>query len=359
MMRESERRALVREAREKLATQFSDYFTTAHGLEYVRPLGKGSAAGALLFNDLEKQTPNKRVLRRVVVKYAFAEYENRNKMADDEIRNEFRWLRKLGGPEHIVQLITCEVDEEQIPRPALVLEFLEGGDVGQLCLKLRRAKRDMPNRVLWSIFLCLTRASVAMAYYPWTEGERETIPNNQQPKNLVHGDLHDENILLGALHPDDAEHRLAPRLKLIDFGKAGVIPPTVGITGPQQSVQDIGRVIIALVARRYSSISDENMQVNIQDDTGASHQILIYTDPAVRDATHLSAELRNVLFRSQAINPAERPSLDRLLQLCEAAVNTHTAAQYSNIPGYDHSAETNDSIRQFIQQFILDGDTKT
>ncbi|KAI1501399.1 hypothetical protein F5X99DRAFT_409181 [Biscogniauxia marginata] len=317
MMRESERRALAAEARRLLAEKLSGYFTTAHAFEYVKPLGKGSAAGALLFNDLKKEDP-KRIRRRLVVKYAFSEYEQRNKMANDEIRNETRWLQTLSGAEHIVQLIPCEIDETQLPRPALVMEFLEGGDVGQL----------------------LTRASIAMAYPPWAEGERETIPADQAASNLVHGDLHDENILLDSLYLDP-EHQHAPLLK------------------SRQHVDVKEQVVTALVAKKYSVISDENMQVDVLDDTGNTQQILVYTDPAVRDSTHLSAELRNLLLRSQAINPAERPALDRLLALCEAAVKTHSADQYHNIPGYDHSFESDDSIREFVQQVMLDADITT
>lgn len=62
----------------------------------------------------------------------------------------------------------------------------------------------------------VTRAYIGFAYAPWQNGEKETIPpeGTKQPPSIIHHDLHDENILIGELIPDDLEHRYTPILKV-------------------------------------------------------------------------------------------------------------------------------------------------
>ncbi|KAI1339529.1 hypothetical protein F5Y15DRAFT_382847 [Xylariaceae sp. FL0016] len=259
MLRPSELKKIAAEKRKQLTDQYRTYFENHHGLQYVRALGKGAAAGTLLFEELDRTQPRTKQ-RGVVVKYAFAEQHNKDRIVDRELRDELGWLGWLRGAEHIVQLVSLDtdVDQDVHPRPVFVMEYLEYGSIKNLCERFVAIQRQVPNRILWGALLCckgieipeiphrsspdgcatlivlnltcsvVTRACIAMDYPPWRYGERETIPSATAPLDIIHGDLHDENVMIGSLFPRDGEHGLAPLLKLIDFGNAKQIPRSTG-----------------------------------------------------------------------------------------------------------------------------------
>ncbi|KAI0964784.1 kinase-like domain-containing protein [Xylaria arbuscula] len=142
----------------------------------------------------------------------------------------------------------------------LLLEFAENGDLEKLIIRLNQDNEDVPNRVLWGFWLCLTQACLAMQYPPrkFHPGRREDHPVlrpggqpgfdltetgkrlgddlfEQEPlprrrwaaKRIVHFDIDPKNILIGGLDAGakDQEHALVPRLKLADFGIADEIKP--------------------------------------------------------------------------------------------------------------------------------------
>jgi serine/threonine protein kinase len=144
MLRASKRKKLAEENILRLANQFREYFVTEHRYEFVRRLGKGSAAGTLLFTELEDQKLKKNK-RYLVVKFPFSEYENRNLLADDEIRNKRQWLTLLRGDEHIVKFVADTIDDPDSPRPAIVTEYLENGSVKDLC-KMANERLSKPIR---------------------------------------------------------------------------------------------------------------------------------------------------------------------------------------------------------------------
>ncbi|KAI8953137.1 kinase-like domain-containing protein [Xylaria longipes] len=357
MLRASERKKIREENIQRLTGEQSEYFTKHHNFEFERRLGLGSGAVALLFKELEREAPETKK-RNVVVKFAFSEYEHRNRQADDEIENELKWLKMLQGPEHIVKILGNELDRSKVSRPALVLEYVEYGSIQDLCKRMTARKSPLPNRVLWSMFLCLIRACVGFAYPPWQDGERETIPTDgiKKPSSIIHNDLHDENVLIGDLMPDVIEHRHAPILKVIDFGKAMVVPPGNGVTADQTNIQEAARIITGVVAMKYSTLRDENMEVDIPDETGNVRKIVAFTDPALRDSSGLLPALQNLLLLCQAANPKDRPSLQYVLNACEDAVRTHTAQSYTGIANYDSTLESDDSIRGTIQQIVFNAD---
>ncbi|KAI0451379.1 kinase-like domain-containing protein [Xylaria acuta] len=359
MLRASERKKLREENIQRLTGEQSKYFTEHHNFEFVRRLGVGSGAVALLFKELEREAPpGTKKKRNVVVKFAFSEYENRNKQADDEIENELRWLTMLQGAEHIIKILGNEVDKSKVSRPALVLEYVEYGSIQDLCKRMTARNIRAPNRVLWSMFLCLIRACVGFAYPPWQNGEKETIPADEtkKPSSIIHNDLHDENVLIGELMPDGVEHRHAPILKVIDFGKAMEVPPGNGVTGDQTNIQEAARIITGVVAMKYSTLRDENMEVDIPDETGDVRKIVVFTDPALRDSAYLLPALKKLLLLCQAANPKDRPSLQYVLNACEDAVTTHTAQSYTGIASYDSTLESDDSIRGVIQDIVFNAD---
>ncbi|KAI1290490.1 kinase-like domain-containing protein [Xylaria venustula] len=142
----------------------------------------------------------------------------------------------------------------------LLLEFVENGDLEKLIIRLNQDNEEVPNRVLWGFWLCLTQACLAMQYPPrkFHPGRHKDHPVlqpdgkpafdltetgkrlgddlfEQEPppkrrwaaKRVVHFDIDPKNILIGGLDEGvkGQEHALVPRLKLADFGVADEIKP--------------------------------------------------------------------------------------------------------------------------------------
>lgn len=78
------------------ADEVARYFTRSERLQYIAPAGLGRHGGCLLLRELDDDGA---VARRLVVKYSLNEKE------DDDLRNEYRWLQRMRGAEHIGQLI--------------------------------------------------------------------------------------------------------------------------------------------------------------------------------------------------------------------------------------------------------------
>ncbi|KAJ2984748.1 hypothetical protein NUW58_g5896 [Xylaria curta] len=358
MLRASKRKKLKEENIQRLTDEYTKYFTERHSFEFVRRLGVGTGAAALLFKESECEASGTEE-RNVAVKFAFSEYEHRNEQADDEIENERKWLTRLQGAEHIVKILSHDVDRSKVSRPALVLEYVQYGSIQDLCKRLKAGNIRVPNRVLWTMFLCLTRACIGFAYPPWQNDEQESIPINgiKELSSIIHNDLHDENVLISDLRPDSIEHRHVPILKAIDFGKATIVPAGNWETADQKNIQEAARLITGVVAMKYSTLGDENMEVDIPDKTGNLRKIIVFTDPALHDSPYLLPSLKNILLLCQAANPNDRPSLQYVLNTCEKAVTTHTAQTYAGIANYDGASETDDSIRSMIQQIVFNADS--
>ncbi|KAI0106452.1 kinase-like domain-containing protein [Nemania sp. FL0031] len=151
-------------------------------------------------------------------------------------------------------------------RDIICLEFCENGDLATLLTKinddkwLQRDRPNVPNRVLWSFWLCLVRACTAMLFPPRKFHPKRKLgdprPFNRHPavdnagegkrvghdlfeevgrddsrwwraKRHVHFDIDPQNILITGIDvmTRDNEHKIIPRLKLADFGLAKVVKP--------------------------------------------------------------------------------------------------------------------------------------
>ncbi|KAI1294500.1 kinase-like domain-containing protein [Xylaria venustula] len=357
MLRASERKKLREENIQRLTEEYTTYFTTHHNITFVRRLGIGTGAVALLFRESKDEVSGTKE-RNIAVKFAFSEYEHRNAQADDELENERRFLTLLQGAEHVVKVLGYEVDRASVSRPVLVLEYVGYGSIQDLCKRITARGVRVPNRVLWCMFLCLIRACIGFAYPPWQNDEQERIPTDgsKSHSSIIHNDLHDENVLIGELMPDGIEHREVPFLKAIDFGKAAVVPPGNWESADQKNIQEAARIITGVVAKKYSTLRDENMEAGIPDEAGTVRKIIVYTDPALRHSSYILPGLKNLLFLCQAANPNERPGLQHVLNACENAVMTHTAETYADIEDYDNTLESDEAIQSLIQQIVFDPD---
>ncbi|KAI0838059.1 kinase-like domain-containing protein [Hypoxylon sp. FL0890] len=344
------------ELRTHFAVQWRKY--TFEGL-----LGRG--AFGLTFRVVEKLSADK--FRRLAIKRSLRPRQ------EDDLRNEIEWLKTLRGAEHIVRILASRDDRESTagPRrgrrtrlrhsplnlqdsltglygPIVVLEYLENADITRLYNRLVQHDQLLPNRILWSFFLCLIRACVALAYPPrGAEDEPnvlETVPTDgTAPSMIEHADLHTANIMIGEVGGGFAEHNLVPPLKFIDFGRT-----REGFQGVSDNVWKISRIMINLIARQQVRIS-----AWISDYQGfetRATEILHHGNGAKYPT--LDDDLRDFLARCLADEERDRPTLANMLEIAENAVKNKTAAAY---PG--QAGETDEEIRNLLQRFIYDADT--
>jgi len=86
-----------------LGREVAGYFTADSRYKFIGFAGMGRHGGALILSV--RDTPGK-AKRRIVIKYSFGALTlDRHSNADEDLRNEYKWLRRLQGCEHIVQLI--------------------------------------------------------------------------------------------------------------------------------------------------------------------------------------------------------------------------------------------------------------
>ncbi|CAJ2513037.1 Uu.00g011560.m01.CDS01, partial [Anthostomella pinea] len=172
--------------------------------------------------------------RRIMVKAAYPEVAA-------AVQKEQRWVMQLQCVKHIVNPLNTTNDPMNPvigPRwmqPYFYMEFLENGTLKQFQQRFTISGRTlpdgtretpvMPNRLLWSIFLCLIRACVGMAWPPLGPVLQLEFPREEEPLRLAHSDMHHDNLMFGPLEPQFDEHARVPVMKLIDFGEAKERPP--------------------------------------------------------------------------------------------------------------------------------------
>ncbi len=75
----------------------------------------------------------------------------------------------VGGPNAWAPQV---VEEE---KDYIVLEYLQNGDLKNMITKIFNDRGLIPDRVLWSFWLCLVKQCIGLAYYP-----RKFHPNRRQ-----------------------------------------------------------------------------------------------------------------------------------------------------------------------------------
>lgn len=276
------------------------------------------------------------------------------------------YMQKLNGGAHIASVIATSQDVPQqralelfsrlprfrrrrrnfligLPGPTLVLEYLENGTLTSLRERLKLWGQTIPNRLLWKWYLCLTRACVGLKFplsLPFDSKPRlEEIPNGSvNPANILHGDMHGGNILIGTAG-DFSEHDLVPPLKLIDFAFS-----EDDNMGDERNMLEIGWHMLDLIIGRAAPIGGATRKHNgIETWAGA-----IVPEYVENPYPHLDDDLRELVIRCLARNAIDRPNLTELLHICKNAVQNKTAASY----GPDAMRETDEEIGHVLQQLI-------
>ncbi|KAI2783384.1 kinase-like domain-containing protein [Daldinia loculata] len=339
----------------------SHFAVQNHKFTFEGLLGRG--AFGLTFCLVEKLSQNR--TRRLVVKRSL------KPRGEDDLRNEIEWLKTLRGAEHVVGILASRDephpttffrrDRKRLLRrrsaleeslggftgPIVVIEYLENGDLARLYKRLVNRDQLLPNRVIWSFFLCLTRACVALAYPP-NGGEDgpdqlETIPGDDtQPSKIEHADLSAANIMIGNAGGGFPEHDLVPPLKFIDFGRT-----REGFKGVPDNVRGVIRIMVNLIARQQVRISA--WITEYQGFETRATEFLHHGNGAKYPT--LDDDIRDFLARCLAYEESDRMSLRDMLKIAENSVRTKTAAVFPGDRG-----ETDEAIRDLIQEFIYNAD---
>ncbi|KAI1305712.1 kinase-like domain-containing protein [Xylaria venustula] len=264
----------------------------------------------------------------------------------------------------------------------MLLEFCPNGDLEKLLLKVRDRGEWIPNRVLWSFWLCLVRACLGMQYPPRKfhprrkenpPADRSGIPgvSNDALGKMVGQDLFEEvPVFISGVDvgTQDAEHRLIPRLKLADFGLAKEIKPKkrnsyyyyqrdrakFGYYAPEQFGQDWNYIVQPdgePIEEDGPEISEQRIAGNYGPATNVwgiallmwqlMTQMWAPVPPQLQARTGLHAnlpynfcpllltddrydvydvELRETIARCMAYDPQDRPTLPQLLQAAKRGI---------------------------------------
>ncbi|KAI1746968.1 kinase-like domain-containing protein [Xylaria castorea] len=357
----AEERQREREQADEARRVVRDHFNNLTSFQYEQAIGSGMFGVA--YSVMEKRLGRR--ARRLVVKRAQTE------LAENELRDEIRMMTKLNGSAHIAAVIAAKDDHENtqlrpgivgrlvskitsrekdmlvgLPGPTLVLEHLENGTVHNLMGALGRKTRTLPNRVLWSFFLCLVRACIAMRSPPeqpyGAKPELEEISETRLRSSITHSDMHSGNILLGSAG-DFPEHAVIPPMKLIDFG----LSYTGGWgEGDSRNLLDAGKQIYYLIMGRYRDIGFRH-ELHNGVNTNATE---ILPRNGQEPYPMLDTDLRNLVARCLAMDPTDRPSLAEALGICKNALETRTPGFY----GFHSARETDYLIRHLLQEIVYD-----
>ncbi|KAI8961280.1 hypothetical protein F5Y11DRAFT_366836 [Daldinia sp. FL1419] len=259
----------------------------------------------------------------------------------------------------------------------LYLEYLPNGTLERFSRRASRYMqgRKLPNRMLWSFFLCFARMCVSMAYPPPPgPGEQldETVPPNTRPRKIVHGDMHHGNVMLGdVFDPSDLEHALTPMLKMIDFGCAREYEdeePRDYRNEERQNIFDIGLLMVELMSldTAIQDLADLEEEDTAFLRVGPKLDRVIAVAPAFMcpgaDATNeadlglLDRDLIRIVLLCTAMDARFRPTSEQLFRVVSAKVAERTYEWYA-AKDHRHTFEENDEhIRNIIQVVVLDAD---
>ncbi|RYP45932.1 hypothetical protein DL768_007800 [Monosporascus sp. mg162] len=311
------RKELEDQENARLADEVASYFRSNPRLRYIEPAGIGRHGGVLL---LRENDDGGRMKRRLVIKYSL------NPKEDDALRNEHRWLKRLRGAEHIGQLV-------------------ELADASLELVSLKNAPRSQVDGQ--------TAPDHAGA------GEAGTAAGNQSADGK-------DNGRRPTLALEYVEHGTVFQWvrKLYGMGYSAGIPNRIlwslllcrrpetdhvldGISDKSQAIETL------MVPGQPLPLPNQRDIIGIPDPYGndigtlASMQMLTNQES--------DGDLRLLLGRCMAVDNQHVPPLSEVLERCQAAV-ARPAEYYANLANGAGRYETDEAIRQFFEDPILNAD---
>ncbi|KAI1496815.1 hypothetical protein F5X99DRAFT_50760 [Biscogniauxia marginata] len=300
---------------------------------------------------------------------------------DSGIPTEQKWLAILRYAKHIVRLEEPPDDPLQRLHAGLIrrlssddyifLEYVENGELLQFLLRCRNAGlQRLPNRMLWRFFMCLVRLCIGLAWPPpKPDGSTDAVLERAgygPPNRLVHGDLHDCNVMIGPLinDPEEIEHDLTPILKIIDFGAAS---EETGMSAIQanaltENLFDIARIMAELATLdmgiffALNSHQSDTTQLRLRPNGPLIASVgsgMLPGENGVEPYPGLDPTLRNLICACLAKDRSNRPRLQSLANLVMSAIRDRDEGFYVQ-RGDTSGFESDKSIRDIVQKYILD-----
>ncbi|EMR67663.1 hypothetical protein UCREL1_5323 [Eutypa lata UCREL1] len=218
----------------------------------------------------------------------------------------------------------------------------------------------IPNRMLFHFFAC----SMAWPDNPPIQIEafdlgiefpNETFPSDPKPpkSQWVHGNVTMNNIMIGDHSPLADEHILTPILKLIDFGALRIDPNTNNDdAGTKQNIYDMGRIMRILITQDDEwdpAPDDVTMSIAGTNKTFQTAAAVLIPDA---DFLNIDADLRRLVMRCQAVNAADRPTLEQLGGELVQHMTIKTEDYYKSNNLITWRLETTSSINEMINELI-------
>ncbi|KAI0594642.1 hypothetical protein F4775DRAFT_606056 [Biscogniauxia sp. FL1348] len=339
--------------------------------------GIATNSGGMVLVEVQQKLPNGQV-RELVVKRVMKDnskgltYE-RTKCLEKEIQI----LTALQGAEHIVQRVVLNPDPLQKPLPGeqtgitgpyLVMEKLRLGTLDAFIRKYAEAPYPIPNRVLWAIFLSLTKACIAMAWPPQQPDNSPTTdetPGAGPAGNLIHLDISPFNIMFDF---PGSEYDLIPRLKLIDFGHSRINGGKDYVykedVGYHENVYRIGKhaparqVMLSLIFRDPRTQIVETSSVSLPAEDGGTATVAVDWgrtggDPQA-EIPGLDRDLHALVVLCLVARPSQRPSLPALLAQARAGA-ARTRDDYVRMGSQYYELENDVLITNVMNYVFRDG----
>lgn len=275
----------------------------------------------------------------------------------DVRRIRLRRSMHIAQPSHVIDDPRWNSLMGHLQGPTLLMEWIENGLLWDLYEKKAGSDEPLPNRLLWSLFLCLCRMVAGMAWPPRDFGRRadgkpilEVIPPRNQrgerpPKSrLLHGDFHGRNVMIDKLEP--VEHKSIPMLKLIDFGMSRDLP--VRANEPKDlvvktNIRAVGEVMLGLLRGNIKGGPGiMNITYNGQPKMIESYATDLdklsskYRAPADVVAKHqdridnLDPDLRSLVALCVAVRIDDRPDIEYLQRAVERNTRDKKPSDYRN-----------------------------
>ncbi|KAI0451612.1 hypothetical protein F5B21DRAFT_516632 [Xylaria acuta] len=341
--------------------------------------------------------------RKIIIKYSFGGLAlDKQSDADEDLRNEYRWLKRLRGAEHIGQLIDmadCSLQlpgisdgentyEESVQRqrdeeaaaaddgsqsaaaapvrrcPTFALEYLTYGTAYHFKRRLFKSGQTwIPSRLLWRIWLCMVRQCVAMAFPPDIPDDQyvgQVIREVMQDRPyafITQNSPHAKNFMFSVADLQGLEHDPnLPVIKLIDFGRGKI--EDGGSAGAQQRSPDN--------VEEYANKKNLNGAADAEDDFRLRKETVPYTwtdasgthttysraPQILRENTLIDPQLRHLLARVMAHPYALKPSLRDVLNETEMAVTK--GPDHPELLALEGDVETDDALERFMQRWLYD-----
>ncbi|KAI1130343.1 hypothetical protein F5Y10DRAFT_122297 [Nemania abortiva] len=265
--------------------------------------------------------------------------------------------------------------------PTFAVEFLEWGTLHTFRERLiAGGVQRLPSRFLWRIRLCMIRQCAAMAFPPDHPEDAENIRierevlKDRDPVPLTQNSAHHENFVFG--EPLDFlgnEHAPnLPVLKLIDFGRGLVVPPMACLRQvPEKPLETGSRVNIYHAARAFILMCNLNVsEDDFKDEEeysyrwrardGRNYRVRTICPKFFSNNGYIDQELRTLIVRCMVERLENVPSLREMV----IEVVRHVEEKGPDHPrlktamaSLARDSETNETIRQIIQEYIYDAAT--